>query len=416
MKKIFNLLLAMLTVCGIACTPEQNEVEHNNTKFTINVSDITSTSAVMDVEASDISVYFLFDIVSADRYNAFATPADFAKSRIAKVQAKAAEEGVAFVDALTLGTGTLECRELKGGVEYYAYAFGLTAAGTPITDVTLMPFTTEPWASDNAFTMEVYGIEVNGAIISVNTTNSAERFYCNYIEKERYDEYDGENIACLILNELKKECENSGKSLTSKLYKNKVKLSLAGMLTPKTDYIAFAFGVSESGEVTTDIAIEPFKTVSVEEASAGIDTGDTNIEGIAKGQYKNFKDYYEVGTANWWIGMSTQDGLGSLYIEVMTDLDATDLPLGEFAISSSLEVGTAVAGGLNENKYYIECGTYWTHYAADYSTDQKVFMKSGTVGISKSGDDFTININAIDGHGNTVTMSYTGPLTNNSNN
>ena len=417
MKKIFNLLLAMLTVCGIACTPEQNEVVPDNTvKFTINVSDITSTSATIDVEASDISVYFLFDIVSVDRYNAFATSADFAKSHIAKVQAKAAEEGVTFVDALTLGAGSLECTELKGGVEYYAYAFGLTAEGTPTTDVTLMPFTTEPWASDNAFTMEVYSITVNGATFSVNATNSEDKFYCNHIEKERYDEYDGENIACLILEELKKECENSGKSLTSKLYKNKAKLSWAGLLTPDTDYIAFAFGVSESGEVTTDIAIEPFKTVSVEEASAGIDTGDTNIEGIAKGQYKNFKDYFEVGAARWWIGMSTQDGLGSLSIEVMSDLDATDLPLGEFAISSSLEVGTAVAGGLNENKYYIDYGTYWTHYAADYSTDEKVFMKSGTVTISKSGDDFTININAIDGHGNTATMSYTGPLTNNSNN
>ena len=407
----------MLTICGIACSPEQNEVEPDNTtKFTINVSDITSTSAVVDVEASDISVYFLFDIVSVDRYNAFATAEDFAKSRIAKVQAKAAEEGVTFVDALTLGTGTLECTELKGGVEYYAYAFGLTAEGTPTTDVTLKSFTTEPWASDNAFTMEVYSIAVNGATISVNATNSDDKFYCNRIEKERYDEYDGENIACLILEELKKECENSGKSLTSKLYKNKVKLSLAGLLTPDTNYIAYAFGVSESGEVTTDIIIEPFKTVSVEEASAGIDTGDTNIEGIAKGQYKNFKDYFEVGAARWWIGMSTQDGLGSLSIEVMTDLDATDLPLGEFAIGSSLEAGTAVAGGLNENKSYIEYGTHWTHYAADYSTDEKVFMKSGTVTISKSGDDFTININAIDGHGNTVTMSYTGPLTNSSSN
>lgn len=418
MKKIFNLLLAMLTICSIACSPEQkNETEHENTtKFTINVSEITSTSAVLDVEASDISVYFLFDVVSVDRYNEFATPADFAKSRIAKVQAKADEQGVTFVEALSLGTGTLECTELKGGVEYYAYAFGLTPEGTLTTNVTLMPFTTEPWASDNTFAMEVYSITVNGATVSVNATNSEDKFYCNYIEKERYDEYDGENIACLILEELKKECENSGKSLASKLFKNKVKFSLAGLLTPDTDYIAFAFGVSESGEVTTDIAIEPFKTVSLEDASAGIDNGDTNIEGIAKGQYKNFKDYFEVGAARWWIGMSTQDGLGSLSIEVMTDLDATDLPLGEFAISSSLEEGTAVAGGLNENKYYIEYGTYWTLYAADYSIEEKVFMKSGTVTISKSGDDFTININAIDGHGNTVTMSYTGPLTNNSSN
>ena len=415
MKKIFNLLLAMLTVCGIACSPEQNEEAlDNTTKFTINVSEITSTSAVMNVEASDISAYFLFDIVSKDRFNTYATPAEFANASIEKVKAKANEKGVAFVDALTLGAGTLECTELKGGTEYYAYAFGLTADGALTTDVTLESFTTEPWASDNAFTMEVYGIEVNGAIISVNATNSEDRFYCNRIEKERYDEYDGENIACLILEELKKECENSGKNLTSKLYKNKVKLSLAGLLTPDTNYIAFAFGVSESGEVTTDIIIEPFKTVSVEEASAGIDNGDTNIEGITKGQYKNLGDKFNVGAARWWIGMDTQDYKGSLRIEVMADLAATELPLGEFPISSSLEAGTAVAGDLDED--YIEYGTIWKHYAADWSTDEHVFMKSGTVTIGKSGDEFTISINAIDGHGNTVTMSYTGALENNTSN
>ena len=415
MKKIFNLLLAMLTVCGIACSPEQNEEAlDNTTKFTINVSEITSTSAVMNVEASDISVYFLFDIVSKDRFNTYATPAEFANASIEKVKAKANEKGVAFVDALTLGAGTLECTELKGGTEYYAYAFGLTADGALTTDVTLESFTTEPWASDNTFTMEVYSIELNGATVKINAANSDESFYWDLIEKKQYDEYDSENIACLILEELKKECESNGKSLSSQLTKKKVHWSFAGQLTPDTEYCVFVFGVSNSGEVTTDITVESFKTMSVEEASAGIDNGDTNIEGIAKGQYKNLGDKFNVGAARWWIGMDTQDYKGSLRIEVMADLAATELPLGEFPISSSLEAGTAVAGDLDED--YIEYGTIWKHYAADWSTDEHVFMKSGTVTIGKSGDEFTISINAIDGHGNTVTMSYTGALENNTSN
>ena len=86
--------------------------------------------------------------------------------------------------------------------------------------------------------------------------------------------------------------------------------------------------------------------------------------------------------------------------------------MGEFAISSSLEAGTAVAGGLDANHYYAEYGTRWILYSASWSVDALVFMKSGTVTIAKSGDDYTININAIDGHGNTVTMSYTGALEN----
>lgn len=411
MKKIFNLLLAMLTICGIACSPEQNEEAlDNTTKFTINVSEITSTSAVVDVEASDISVYFLFDIVSVDRYNAFATPADFAKSRIAKVQAKAAEEGVTLVDALTLGTGTLECTELKGGVEYYAYAFGLTADGTLTTNVTLIPFTTEPWASDNTFTLEVTNTSVDGAIISANATNSDDTFFCNCVEKNRYDEYDGENIACLLLEELKERCANNGYSFTSELSKGKVKRSCAGLLTPDTEYYAFAFGASKSGEVTTDITIVPFKTISVEEASAGIDNGDTNLENIVSGMYKNLGDYFEVGAAYWNIMMSDASDRGTLYVQILSKLAETELPLGEYPISSSLEAGTAIAGDLDASRYYTEYGTRWVHYSASWSVDELVFMKSGTVTISKSGDDYTININAIDGHGNTVTMSYTGTL------
>ena len=411
MKKIFNLLLAMLTVCNIACTPEQNEAEGDNTtKFTIGVTDITSTSAVMNVEASDISAYLIFDIVSQDRYDTYATPAEFAKSRIEKVKSKANAEGIAFVDALSVGAGSLECTELKGGVNYYAYAFGLTSEGTPTTGVTLEPFTTEPWASDNTFTLEVTSTSVDGAVINANATNSTDTFFCNFVEQQRYDEYDGENIACLLLEELKERCANDGYSFTSELSKGKVKRSCAGLLTPDTEYYAFAFGASKSGEVTTDITITPFKTISVEEASAGIDNGDTNIENLVSGMYKNLGDYFDIGAAYWNIMMSDASGRGSLYVQILSNLSETELPLGEYPISSSLEAGIAIAGNLDANRYYTEYGTRWILYSASWAVDELVFMKSGTVTIGKSGDDYTININAIDGHGNTVTMSYTGAL------
>ena len=97
-------------------------------------------------------------------------------------------------------------------------------------------------------------------------------------------------------------------------------------------------------------------------------------------------------------------------IQILSNLSETELPLGEYPISSSLEAGIAIAGNLDANRYYTEYGTRWILYSASWSVDELVFMKSGTVTIGKSGDNYTININAIDGHGNTVTMSYTGAL------
>ena len=41
---------------------------------------------------------------------------------------------------------------------------------------------------------------------------------------------------------------------------------------------------------------------------------------------------------------------------------------------------------------------------------ENIFCKSGKVVLDKRGDDYIVNLEAIDAYGNTITMSYTGAL------
>lgn len=215
---------------------------------------------------------------------------------------------------------------------------------------------------------------------------------------------------------IKAKCDKGGYSVSYDIASGKRKISFAGDLTPDCEYYAFAFGLTEDCEVTTDITTTYFKTTSFEEAAAGIDNGDRNLVDLGRAKYRNYEDYYNVGAANWLMPLITDDYAGSLNIELQTDLSATETPLGEYPFSTSLEAGTAVIGELKKITYgdssiYISTGSYWQLYNLSTShVEELAYLKSGVVTIGKNGNDYTIDLNALDGHGNTITMSYTGPL------
>ncbi|MBQ5647842.1 MAG: hypothetical protein IIV16_01815 [Alistipes sp.] len=262
--------------------------------------------------------------------------------------------------------------------------------------------------SDNTFVLNVVNIWATDATAIVTPSNN-DTYYCGHITKERYDAYEGENIAQMLADELKAKCEEKGVSVSNYLFYGKKSIQFVGQLTPDTEYYAFVFGLSNDAVVTTDITTVPFKTLTQEEAAAGIDSGNKNIEGLVRGRVSNYEDYYEVGASNWLIVLHDESGLGELNIELLAAPSATELPVGEFPIASSMAVGTAIAGNLDEA--YLMYGTFWTLRANDKITMvEKTFLKSGTVTINKSGDNYTIGINALDGHGNTFTTSYTGAL------
>lgn len=248
---------------------------------------------------------------------------------------------------------------------------------------------------DNApltFNIKVSYLTTDSANVSVYPSNSEEGFYLDVVEKSVFEEYESDEA---FINHVVAELTaQHGEDLSGVDRFRKESWSYEGVLNPSTDYYLYVFGVTKSGVVTTGLTKLAFKTLAVSEA------GDKNIDNLVWGRVTGYGDDYDVGAKNWVIVLYDETRTSEFDIELQTELSATELPLGEYPINSTMSAGTAIAGA-DEDGYY---GTYWKNSV------ETVFCKSGTVVLGKEGDNYTISVNALDDHGNTVTASYAGEL------
>ncbi|MDM1045778.1 hypothetical protein HX004_08255 [Myroides sp. 1354] len=100
-------------------------------------------------------------------------------------------------------------------------------------------------------------------------------------------------------------------------------------------------------------------------------------------------------------------------VTLYTDLNATtDIPLGEFPIGDE-NVGNAGEGGGSE--VGLDWGTWFFEQTINREGESVTSgfapTRTGTVKVEKTGDQYTITVNAIDDRENKITASYTGALT-----
>ncbi len=290
MKKLLNLMLVVLAVCGIACTPnnEGNGGENNGPKpaltFTIQLSDITSSSVYMAVTPSNNTDTYFFDVVPQYVMAHYSTPEVFAADYVSQLISLYEQYDLVFADVLSQG--------------------------------------------EDAWQYEV------------------------------------------------------------------------GYLDPNTEYNAIAFGVTAEGTITTKVTMKPFKTLEQEKS-------DKAFNNLSYGYYTNYGDYYESNATNWYIDLYPEEGMDMLILEVQTPLDATDFT-GNYPLASTFEAGTAVAGFLDSEGYI--CGSFWCTLNSSYEIVDYAFCKTGNVAISKSGEDYTIVVDAVDADGYKITANYTGTI------
>ena len=417
MKKLLNLLLAILAIFGVACAPDNGDNNNGGgdapqMTFTIDITDVTMGGATVNVTPSSDATYF-FDIAEKAKVDSFATPLEYAADNINDLKMLIELFGIPLSEFLSTGNDGAILESLNPDTEYYAYAFGLTAEGEITSEVCLKEFKTLPdtsGPSNTTFVLDILNIWVDGATVSITPSNK-NTYYANIVERSVYDQYESdEAFMNAKIAEVKAAKEAQGSTFAKALVSGNTKYSYAGLLTPGTEYYIYAFGASKEGVATTESVTKVlFKTLTPEEAAAGINNGDKKIEGLVRGRYVNYGDYYEVGATNWTMVLYNESGTSSLSIELQTERSATDLPVGEYPITSSLAAGTAIAGNLDEE--YRTYGTIWTLWSNDWSTEvESVYFKSGTVTVGKSGDNFSISVDGIDGHGNTITASYSGTL------
>ena len=414
MKRFFRFIFALLALFCVACTNSgeegglpggDNGGNGGNTPppavtFAIEVSDKTPINAKVSVTPSDKTITYFCDAVSKVEFERFATAKYCARKVISDLKTACESQGYTLVDVLLTGADSRRFIGFVPETEYYVLAFGVDADGTITTEVAIQPFTTlaEVVDAEMTFKVKVSNITTNGAYVVVTPSNSAATYYYDVVSKEELDGYaDAKTYAKKVIASIKEHNDLYGISLAWNLSAGVDKyLFKEGTiaLAPNTDYCAFAFGVTTEGTITTEVILVPFKTLAVSEA------GDKNIDNLVWGRVTGYGDEYNVGAKNWVIVLYDETRTSEFDIELQTELSATELPLGEYPINSTMSAGTAIAGADDEGYY----GTFWKNSV------ETVFCKSGTVVLGKEGDNYTISVNALDDHGNTITASYAGEL------
>ena len=131
------------------------------------------------------------------------------------------------------------------------------------------------------------------------------------------------------------------------------------------------------------------------------------FDNLSYGYFTNYGDYYGSNATNWYIDIYPEEGMDILVLEVQTPLDATDFT-GNYPFASTFEAGSAVAGFIDYDGYL--CGSYWATLDLNYNISNYAFCKTGNVAISKSGEEYTIALDAVDADGYKVTANYTGTI------
>ncbi len=414
MKKLLNLLLVALAVCCVACNAIWGDDAVNRpggdnggtstptTTFAINVTNITSSGATVSVTPSNNETYF-FDIIEKSTYEQYSSAALFANDIVAQLKSVCAEENSSLSDYLSLGVDIYEYK-LLSDVEYYAYAFGLTSNGEVTTDVTLKSFKTLDAApagpSENELSLSVSRVTATGALVSVTPSNN-DTYYFDVIEKSVLDEYEAPlDFALEYIVWVKNDYESYGYTLADALSSGPDSYSFDGLLTPNTEYYAFAFGATTDCTVNTAVTLVPFKTSEMEK-------GDKVLNNLSYGFFTNYGDCYGKNATNWYIDLYPEEGMDVLVLEVQTPLNATDFT-GNYPFASTLEAGSAIAGYIDAENYL--CGSYWCTLDLNYNVSDYAFCKSGNVAISKSGTDYTVVVDAVDAQGYKITSNFTGVI------
>lgn len=121
---------------------------------------------------------------------------------------------------------------------------------------------------DCSFKINVSDIAGNSAKVSAIPTKMSVKYYLSAVRRDIYDLYsDKEEFAADNLIDLKMNAEEEGVEFRDYISENRISGSspktISG-LSPETEYIAFAYGLSDDGEIITDIYSSPFTTIEGE--------------------------------------------------------------------------------------------------------------------------------------------------------
>lgn len=239
-------------------------IQSSDITFTLEVSDITTNSATIEVSPSNEDTYFWtyiseMDYAKYDDYNVMMTMINNIKNEVAN--------GQDVFNIIHQGKSSQTPEQLWSGTEYHIIAWGIDARCNPTTQpVNIGSFNTlSAGISDNC-TFEISCPEVTQTdmLINVKPSNNTTRYMICPIEESICEAYDDEQMAQRIINMEQKRFDGQeygeGVDWTNAEWIFTGEQSVWGRAdlmwtfeAGKT-YRIFVFGIDHNGSRTTNVA------------------------------------------------------------------------------------------------------------------------------------------------------------------
>lgn len=293
MKQFLNLLIIGLVLLS-SCTKTDNNTpkeddENNNTEaFTIETSQISGLSAVIDIKPQDKNTKYFYWLYEMDRYiNEFQESDELIiENDIAYWQYVEDITGDSWLEHmqndLVSGDITINSSDfynlLLWDTEYIAYAYGLDSLGNVTTPVSKHTFSTlAPEKENTTFEIEISSIEWDDTYkkyaveATITPSNPDTRFFTTITNMDWYEWYfseynEGRSDEDFIMYEILLNTSRPSYEILEEMCLTGTSVYSPAQMrnqyfTPNKRYGVFVFGMSEDGP-TTSLTVYEFTTPS----------------------------------------------------------------------------------------------------------------------------------------------------------
>ena len=255
--------------------------------FDIRVSGIDGSSAVVAWTPSDDTASYVPMVVEKSLFDSYATEVDYIRSDIEYIQGQADLAGKTFAEMLdmflTTGpTGEQTISGLASDTDYYAYAYGMTAEGVATSAISKTEFRTGPFSCEFAIAHEETESTCD---VEVTPSNTGCFYYFDLAAKADFDTWgtDAEIVASVVadLKETAAYYQASGYDLD---WTDFLSIGPDGYeftkLSPDTEYVVYAFALTEEGRPLTGVTRETVRTeafVPTDDCTFGISFRNVSV-------------------------------------------------------------------------------------------------------------------------------------------
>lgn len=293
MKQFLNLLIIGLVLLSSCTKPDNNtpkeDDENNNTEaFTIETSQISGLSAVIDIKPQDKNTKYFYWLYEMDRYiNEFQESDELLiENDIAYWQYVEDITGDSWLEHmqndLVSGDITINSSDfynlLLWDTEYIAYAYGLDSLGNVTTPVSKHTFSTlAPEKENTTFDIEISSIEWDDTYkkyaleATITPSNPDTRFFTTITNMDWYEWYfseynEGRSDEDFIMYEILLNTSRPSYEILEEMCLTGASVYSPAQMrnqyfTPNKRYGVFVFGMSEDGP-TTSLTVYEFTTPS----------------------------------------------------------------------------------------------------------------------------------------------------------